>query len=102
MSRNVPLASFLCNGTTVLYVPSVVIFCSDIWLPFCLTTTNPASSNAFTSSFPDKTGSLDMSNFHYSQVRFRNLLRKVFSSKAIDVPVSYTHLRAHETDSYLV
>ena len=89
MLRNVRIHHFfdnlLCKGTMVLYVFSNVTFCIEIWLPLCRTSTKPAFFNAFTSFFPDKTGSLGMSNFNGGPEWSRCFTWQVFCPKTFNI-----------------
>src|SRR5574341_2101905 len=64
---------------------SGVTFCIETWLPLCLTSTNPAFFSATTSSLPEITGSLGISNFNCSPERFGYLTWQVFCAETFDV-----------------
>lgn len=61
ISANVPLATSLCSGTTVLKTRSAVRFSKERWLPFWRNSTKPARFSARTTRSPETLGNFGIS-----------------------------------------
>ncbi len=55
--NKVPVLNSSCSGTGTVIVEPPTFFCMMIWLPFCLTFSNPCSERILQTSLPESTRS---------------------------------------------